>query len=280
MDDAWMPNGLDSETTFNIDVKIEGFLNKQNDGKKIYVKGKILKWRVDSDRFSLCDMVSDLSGEITWGSCQKPKIWMFDKKEGRDVEIIYESQILEMFNMYQKERKILLYVVVCDSDGSSKCSNTTPNCACTPSQPTPSVALDDETQMKSSQRVNDNECNEYVGVNEEDMYGFDDDEGNVHEDVDIDIEEGDVHKESAIDDEVDSGPIIAYDPENPKIELNALFLDVDVFRKALRHYPIKNEFEVSTLKSDKKRFIGKCKYPNCPWRIHASRLQDSTTFMV
>jgi hypothetical protein len=91
------------------------------------VKGKVLKWKVDSDRFSLCDIFSNLVGEITWGSCKKPKIWMFDKKEGRDVEIVSESQILDMFSMYQKEKKLLLYLVVYDSDGSSKGSNTTLN---------------------------------------------------------------------------------------------------------------------------------------------------------
>jgi hypothetical protein len=86
------------------------------------VKGKILKWVVDSDRFSLCELISGLSEELCWGSCQTPKIWMFDKNEGRDVGVVSESQILEMFRMYQNERKITLIVVVCDVDGSSKYS--------------------------------------------------------------------------------------------------------------------------------------------------------------
>ena len=73
---------------------------------------------------------------------------------------------------------------------------------------------------------------------------------------------------------------VGFNPENPNIEVNALFPDVDAFRRALRHFAIKNEFEVSIVKSDKKRFIGKCKHPDCPWRIYASRLQDNKTFMV
>jgi MuDR family transposase len=228
---------------------------------------------VDSYRFSLCELFSNLAEEITWGSCQKPKIWIFDKKEGRDMEIVSESQILEMFNMYQIERKFLLYVVVCDSDGSSKCSNTTPNYPCTPSQPTPSVAIDIESQIFGG-------IDEYVGVNDEDLYGFDGDEDNVHEEAHIDLEEDNMQKKAIIDDVVESGPTIVYDSENPKIELNALFPDVYAFRKALRHFAIKNEFEVSTLKSDKKRFIGKCKDLNCHWRIRASILQDNKTFQV
>jgi MuDR family transposase len=54
---------------------------------------------------------------------------------------------------------------------------------------------------------------------------------------------------------------------------NALFPDVNAFRNSLRHFAIKNEFEVSTVKSDKKRFIGKCKHSDCPCRIRASILQ-------
>ena len=83
-----------------------------------------------------------------------------------------------------------------------------------------------------------------------------------------------MHEEPAVDDVVQCEPIIAFDPENPRIEVNALFPDVDAFRNALRHFAIKNEFEVHTLKSDKKRFIGRCKQLDCPWRIRASILQD------
>lgn len=57
------------EIVFRIEIKIEGFLNKQNDSRNVYVKGKTLKWVVDSDRFSLCDLISDLSDELCWGSC-------------------------------------------------------------------------------------------------------------------------------------------------------------------------------------------------------------------
>jgi hypothetical protein len=65
---------IDSEISFRIEIKIEGFWNKQNDGKKEYVKGRILKWIVDLDTFSLYDLMSDLAEEIMWGSYQTPKV--------------------------------------------------------------------------------------------------------------------------------------------------------------------------------------------------------------
>ena len=60
---------FDPETAFRIEVKIEAYWNKQNVSTKEYVKGKILNRVVDSDRFSLCELLSDLAEEITWGSC-------------------------------------------------------------------------------------------------------------------------------------------------------------------------------------------------------------------
>jgi hypothetical protein len=43
--------------------------------------------------------------------------------------------------MYQKERKILLLIVICYSDGSTKCSGTNIIYPCTSSQPSPMIAL-------------------------------------------------------------------------------------------------------------------------------------------
>jgi hypothetical protein len=40
---------VDPETAFRIEVKIEGFWNKQIEGKKEYIKGRILKRVVDSN---------------------------------------------------------------------------------------------------------------------------------------------------------------------------------------------------------------------------------------
>jgi MuDR family transposase len=92
--------------------------------------------------------------------------------------------------------------------------------------------------------------------------------------------EENISEEPTIDDVVECEPIITYDHENPKIEANTLFSNVNAFKTTLRHFAIKNEFEISTVKSDKTRFIGKYKHSDCLWRIHASRLQDKKTFMV
>jgi hypothetical protein len=43
--------------------------------------------------------------ELSWGESQTPKIWILDKKEGRDAALVSEAQIPEMFKMFQKDKK-------------------------------------------------------------------------------------------------------------------------------------------------------------------------------
>jgi hypothetical protein len=82
--------------------------------------------------FSLCDLMSDLSNQNFWGSNQTSRVRFHDKVEGKKVGVLTESQISDMFRMYQKERRnILLLVVVCDMDQSSKCSGIDPTVPCT-----------------------------------------------------------------------------------------------------------------------------------------------------
>ncbi|XP_078164438.1 uncharacterized protein LOC144559293 [Carex rostrata] len=228
---------VDPETSYRIEVKIQGFFNKKNDGTKTYVKGRTLKWVVDSDRFSLCDAISGISDEISWGSCQTLRILVFDKNEGKEVGVLSESQILEMFRMYQKERLILLNVVVCDTDGSSNCSGAGPTYPCTPSQPNTTIAPGSQSQVESSQGCNtssqlapsiapdsqvgtsqnshvagqpdpfdDPDHDEYMGVNDEDIYHDGDDEAMLlpkheeHTGLDHILKDED----ASIDDAVDS----------------------------------------------------------------------------
>jgi hypothetical protein len=55
---------------------------------------------VDPDNFLLFDMNSDLLDELSWRESQTPKIRILDKKEGRDVALVSEAQIPEMFKMF------------------------------------------------------------------------------------------------------------------------------------------------------------------------------------
>jgi hypothetical protein len=143
--------------------------------------------------------------------------------------------------MYEMERKISILVVICDCDGSLKYSGTNTPFSCTPSQPLPPIAFG--IQVEGSQIGNNDG---YVGFNEEHMYSVDGEDNIIHngviEESQIDskpILEENIVEEPNIDDAVECVPNIAYDPENPKIEVNALFPNVNAFRNCLRHFTIK-----------------------------------------
>jgi hypothetical protein len=129
------------------------------------VKGKTLTWVVDSDRFSLCDLNMDLLKELGWGRGQALKIWILDKNDGREAGLVSESQIPELFKMYEKERVIVLHVVVSDSDGSSNCSGKNAVYPCTPAQLISGIEI-----ASQSQAGNTHGC---FHLNEEHMYNSD-----------------------------------------------------------------------------------------------------------
>uniref|UniRef100_A0A8R7JZX2 Transposase MuDR plant domain-containing protein n=1 Tax=Triticum urartu TaxID=4572 RepID=A0A8R7JZX2_TRIUA len=73
---------------------------------------------------------------------------------------------------------------------------------------------------------------------------------------------------------------MVHDIENPDIRVGALFPDIVTFRKAIRQRAILVGFKLAKIKTDKTRFIVECAHGPCPWRIHASTLQDGRTVMV
>ena len=109
------------------------------------------------------------------------------------------------------------------------------------------------------------EAHEYVGLDNEAMYLSDD--GTRNEDGarnEVVLEEE--NSEPNLDDTERSEPSITHDLENPTIKVGSLFPDVATFRKALRQFAIKKDFEFKPIKSDKTRFTAKCVNPKCQWR--------------
>ncbi|XP_052624769.1 uncharacterized protein LOC111907821 [Lactuca sativa] len=76
------------------------------------------------------------------------------------------------------------------------------------------------------------------------------------------------------------GETYAYSKTNPFIKVNSKFPSVVVFRRALNHYALTNEFEYVIEKSDLTRLTACCGDKKCKWIIHASLTQDGVTFEV
>nr|XP_027096179.1 uncharacterized protein LOC113716076 [Coffea arabica] len=72
-----------------------------------------------------------------------------------------------------------------------------------------------------------------------------------------------------------------YNPrEDIEFEKGMLFTNVDAFRAVLKDYAIQKGFPLVRLKNEKSRCTAKCGAEGCNWRIHASPVADTTTFMV
>jgi hypothetical protein len=126
-------------------------------------------------------------------------------------------------------------------------------------EPSPSVACESQGQVRSSEGCNvldplDNE-EQYVEANGEEIYLSD------REDLisSVDALSGPTIEGEQSDSEPsileDSEHSVLYDPDNPRIELNALFPDIYTLMSDLRHFALKNQFDYKPLKSDKKKKI-------------------------
>jgi hypothetical protein len=94
-----------------------------------------------------------------------------------------------------------------------------------------------------------------------------------------DVECADLEDDLAVDDALDCETIIhATNLENLTIVVGVTFGDGNTFKKAIRQYAIKGEYEIADPYSESKRYRGYCKAARCKWRIHASRLQDGRTW--
>jgi hypothetical protein len=89
------------------------------------------------------------------------------------------------------------------------------------------------------------------------------------------------HDDLVVDDTVGCETIVhVTDFENPKIEVGVTFEDGKCFKKAIRQYAVKGEYEIAAPYSEATRYRGYCKAKKCKWRIHASQLQDGRTWQV
>lgn len=62
--------------------------------------------------------------------------------------------------------------------------------------------------------------------------------------------------------------------------LDVLFPSMEDFKMAIKQYGINNEIDIRGYKTDKERYLGKCRAKNCPWRITARLRPDGKTIRV
>lgn len=250
---------------------------------------------LDRDCVNFKDLSEELDQEIKHGLNQKLLITFWDKVSHSFAEINHDTSLLTAIDMYWDERRLPVMIsVVCKVDNNTS--------TCVPQLTSPLNPTDKSQQ----QQTTDNACDfansehesssseeppilddwvdaevEYVGVDDECEYKellTDSDESNSN---DVHDSDESFQDDLAVDDKVGCETIVhVTDFENPKIEVGVTFEDGESFKKAIRQYAVKGEYEIAAPYSEATRYRGYCKAKRCKWRIHASRLQDGITWQI
>jgi hypothetical protein len=260
---------LELTNTFSIDNVVQGFVLKEPNGRKSYVKGKTIKWNVNSDDFTMDVLIDGLSAELRVGRDQNINVWYFNVITAQDVRLTQNDDFHLMFDTYRVERKIALAVLVLDNS----CYETSkPMLDSVLHVPEPTIPDNDvllvgfekfpltpsknatshsTSPLKQSAQVAssaaDIETNpfdiveEYVGVDDEYMYDVhvemsttcvDEVANGQAEDEYADVFA--LHEEEEVADIDPAGYSVVHDPENLDIRVGALFPDIVAYRKAIK----------------------------------------------
>jgi hypothetical protein len=159
-----------TRNVYNVDVKVQGFITVDKNGKKTYTRSLNRDFIIDRAQISLEFLISSLKSEISLGSNQCISLWVYDKRLGEDILLESEYQIADVLNMYEVEKHLMLVA-------SITIDNEEPKCVITPEgqQASASVeaecAIDDDEYELELPNVFDI-FEEYVGVDDEYIYGI------------------------------------------------------------------------------------------------------------
>ena len=109
---------LELTNTFSLDIVVQGFVLKEPNGRKSYVKGKTIRWNVNSDDFTMDVLMDGLSSELRVGRDQSINVWYFNMIMAQDVKLTQTDEFHLMFDMYRAERRLAFSVAVLDNSYS------------------------------------------------------------------------------------------------------------------------------------------------------------------
>ncbi|KAK3145593.1 hypothetical protein QOZ80_3BG0254880 [Eleusine coracana subsp. coracana] len=177
---------------YNVEVKVEGFLSvEQMVGDPI--RWFTQNWVVDSESFSLEFLTTSLKAEMSWDTNQKVVFWVFNNRCGEDMLLDSDAQFADVLDMYIEEKQFSLLASVFDKDMCEAICVLPPELPKTTNAP-PLPPIAEEASTSSVPKATDcgetagletdadepdlpnvfDVVEEYVGVNDEYMYGFSD----------------------------------------------------------------------------------------------------------
>ncbi|GJV49811.1 transposase, MuDR, MULE transposase domain protein [Tanacetum coccineum] len=229
---------------YKLKLKYGGYFRlAKNSSRKRYCLGFQKCIYMDTYTYNFSDLVEEVMNRYPSKIDQVLSIMFVDKyaTEQSFIELDSDENFQVMLNMYEKENEVTIYVT------------------------TNKEIVTNERQKRG---------------HNEDIYqpqGDDDDsdgcpsEGSYHSYIGSDNEDEIMNYERET---------ISDNKNIPTIEVNSRFSNAVVFKRALNHYALMNEFEYFIEKSEPTRFTARCAQLTCRWRIHAAILQDGVTFKL
>ena len=100
---------------FALEIMVEGFLTVDSMGRKVYSKGRVIKWDVEFGSYTVELLMKCLQTEVNWAPNQSATVWFFHKRLGEDIRLTEKFQMRDLFEMYKSEMRCHLIVAILDN---------------------------------------------------------------------------------------------------------------------------------------------------------------------
>jgi hypothetical protein len=282
---------MDPNSSYRLAVRVGAYVKFTDDGVREYCEACNIPKVLDRDSTNWNDLLVDISSEINLGSKHYLRVTYWDNLSRNYEEITFDQKLLSAIHMYWDIRRLSVQVCVMRKDDSITLDDIgrqqNMSCVLQGSNDAPADLIitqpppETDSSLVEPLILNFNEMPwvdddvEYVGLDDEDLIADSDSDCEEHGDVEC------LEDDLVVEDGWDRETIVhTPDLEDPKIEVGITFGDGNKFKKAIRQYAIKGEYEIAAPYSEATRYRGYCKAERCKWRIHASQLQDEKTWKL
>jgi hypothetical protein len=275
---------------YKVEIDVQSYLTIV-DGKRVYTRGKTWDFMVGRD-LSVARIKEVVEEKFKWSADQRMTIWY--GTGDNTIPLISESEIVELFDRCSKT-KIVRFGVTIESKQQQHNEHASIIGEDMDDQPVHAPFFAWPKQAYEGEYEDD----EPVGCDEENIY-LHKENAESKENAEpqknaepkaarvplgtLDVDNSYDPQHVRGDDEAllanNVAPTYIHDKKNPRIEVGATFPNSKAFRVALRQLAIREDWSFGTQYSDPQRFRANCTDEDCPWRIHASKLLNTKTFMV
>ncbi|PUZ38567.1 hypothetical protein GQ55_9G207700 [Panicum hallii var. hallii] len=93
MDPAEVPTGIDPRSACRLEITVNSYFTVR-DSRKEYNRGRLVRFIVDSEEYSIIDLEKDINSEFKWGSDQQANFWVLT--EGSlTCKLVSDAQFLD-----------------------------------------------------------------------------------------------------------------------------------------------------------------------------------------